>query len=121
VLKDGTNLSTLNAKPGQTFIMMGIPSVDAAIITTPKEKVKFMEDMTNAEAAKLEGATLVGLQSPGVDPEDEGDVTLNEASEKGHEKTVHQLLKEGADVNAKNGYDETPLFSVRPVADTRRW
>jgi ubiquitin carboxyl-terminal hydrolase 14 len=57
VLKDGTNLSTLNAKPRQTFITMGTPSVDAAIITTPKEKVKFMEDMTNAEAAKLEGAS----------------------------------------------------------------
>jgi hypothetical protein len=45
----------------------------------------------------------VGLQSLGVDPEDEGDVRLNEASEKGHEKTVHRLLKDGADVNAKVG------------------
>lgn len=57
--------------------MMGTPSVDAAIITTPKEKVKFMEDMTNAEAAKLEGATPVGPQSLGVDP---GDVRLNEGT-----------------------------------------
>ena len=35
---------------------------------------------------------------------------LHEASENGDEKTVHRLLKDGADVNAKGGYDETPLF-----------
>jgi ubiquitin carboxyl-terminal hydrolase 14 len=58
-------LSTLNAKPGQTFMMMGTPSVDAAVITAPKEKIKFMEDMTDAEAAKLEGATPAGLQNLG--------------------------------------------------------
>ena len=64
-LKDDTDLSTLNAKPGQTFMMMGTPSVDAAVITAPKEKIKFMEDMTDAEAAKLEGATPAGLQNLG--------------------------------------------------------
>jgi hypothetical protein len=36
VLKDDTDLSTLNAKPGQAFTMMG-PSVDAAVITAPKD------------------------------------------------------------------------------------
>ena len=35
---------------------------------------------------------------------------LHEASENGDEKTVHRLLKDGADVNAKGWYDETPLF-----------
>jgi ubiquitin carboxyl-terminal hydrolase 14 len=64
-LKDDTDLSALNAQPGQTFMMMGTPSVDAAVITAPKEKIKFMEDMTDAEAAKLEGATPAGLQNLG--------------------------------------------------------
>ena len=64
-LKDDTDLSTLNTKPGQTFMMMGTPSVDAAVITAPKEKIKFMEDMTDAEVAKLEGATPAGLQNLG--------------------------------------------------------
>ena len=64
-LKDDTELSTLNAKPGQTFMMMGTASVDAAVITAPKEKIKFMEDMTDAEAAKLEGAIPAGLQNLG--------------------------------------------------------
>ena len=64
-LKDDTDLSTLNAKSGQTFMMMGTPSVDAALITAPKEKTKFMEDLTDAEAAKLEGATPAGLQNLG--------------------------------------------------------
>ena len=64
-LKDDTELSTLNAKPGQTFMMMGTASVDAAVITAPKEKVKFMEDMTDAEVAKLEGAIPAGLQNLG--------------------------------------------------------
>jgi hypothetical protein len=36
--------------------MMGTPSVDAAIITTPKEKVKFMEDMTNTEMGGSDNA-----------------------------------------------------------------
>jgi hypothetical protein len=35
---------------------------------------------------------------------------LHEAFQKGDEKTVHRLLKDGADVNAKGWYDETPLF-----------
>ena len=64
-LKDDTELSTLNAKPGQTFMMMGTASVDAAVITAPKEKVKFMEDMTDVEVAKLEGAIPAGLQNLG--------------------------------------------------------
>ena len=65
-LKDDTELSTLRAKPGQTFMMMGTPSVDNANnIERPKEKTKFVEDMTEAEAAKIEGATPAGLQNLG--------------------------------------------------------
>jgi ubiquitin carboxyl-terminal hydrolase 14 len=66
-LKDETELSTLKAKPGQTFMMMGTPSgaEGSAILARPKESVKFVEDMTEAEAARAEGATPAGLQNLG--------------------------------------------------------
>ncbi|KAL5366018.1 hypothetical protein BJX96DRAFT_180348 [Aspergillus floccosus] len=66
-LKDDTPLSSLNAKPGQTFMMMGTPSggQGAGDLGRPKEVVKFLEDMTEAEAARAEGATPAGLQNLG--------------------------------------------------------
>ena len=66
-LKDDTNLSTLKAKPGQTFMMMGTPGSGDALnlINAPKERPKFAEDMTEAELAKQEGATPAGLQNLG--------------------------------------------------------
>jgi ubiquitin carboxyl-terminal hydrolase 14 len=66
-LKDETELSTLKAKPGQTFMMMGTPasSEGAADVARPKEQIKFMEDMTEAEAARAEGAIPAGLQNLG--------------------------------------------------------
>lgn len=66
-LKDDTDLSTLGAKPGQTFMMMGTPSGGdgEGVFERPKEKVKFVEDMTEAEAAKAEGATPAGLVNLG--------------------------------------------------------
>lgn len=65
-LKDETDLSTLGAKPGQTFMMMGTPSAGGSgALERPKEKMRFMEDMTEAEAAKQEGATPAGLQNLG--------------------------------------------------------
>lgn len=66
-LKDDTELSTLNVKPGQTFIMMGTPSSGeaAAVLGKPKEATKFLEDMTEAEAARADGATPAGLQNLG--------------------------------------------------------
>ncbi|KAL8661987.1 MAG: hypothetical protein Q9202_005113 [Teloschistes flavicans] len=64
-LKDDTELSTLGAKPGQTFMMMGSASVGSANLERPKEQMKFMEDMTEAEAAKAEGAMPAGLQNLG--------------------------------------------------------
>ena len=65
-LKDDTELSKLGAKPGQTFMMMGTPSESGLMtLEPPKEKTKFMEDMTEAEAAKAEGATPAGLQNLG--------------------------------------------------------
>jgi ubiquitin carboxyl-terminal hydrolase 14 len=66
-LKDDTELSTLNVKPGQTFIMMGTPSSGGAgaVLGRPKEATKFLEDMTEAEAARAEGATPAGLENLG--------------------------------------------------------
>lgn len=66
-LKDETPLSSLNAKPGQTYMMMGTPSGDqtAGGLERPKEALKFLEDMTEAEAARAEGATPSGLQNLG--------------------------------------------------------
>ena len=65
-LKDDTDLSTLKAKAGQTFMMMGTPSGDGVdLLNRPKEQIKFMEDMTEAEAARQEGATPAGLENLG--------------------------------------------------------
>lgn len=65
-LKDETELSRLGAKPGQTFMMMGTPAESGGMdLERPKEKMKFMEDMTEAEAAKAAGATPAGLQNLG--------------------------------------------------------
>jgi ubiquitin carboxyl-terminal hydrolase 14 len=65
-LKDDTDLSTLKAKPGQVFMMMGTPSGDSSnVVKRPIEAIKFMEDMTEAEAAQQEGATPAGLQNLG--------------------------------------------------------
>ena len=64
-LKDDTDLSKMSAKPGQVFIMMGTPSNAANVVVAPMEKTKFAEDMTEAEAARQEGATPAGLQNLG--------------------------------------------------------
>lgn len=65
-LKDETPLSSLNAKPGQTFMMMGTPSAGSTIdLGRPKEEVKFLEDMSAAEVAKSDGAIPCGLQNLG--------------------------------------------------------
>lgn len=64
-LKDDTDLSKLGIKPGHTFMMMGTPSEGAQNIERPKEKIKFLEDMTEAEAAQSEGAIPAGLQNLG--------------------------------------------------------
>ncbi|KAL3472340.1 hypothetical protein BJX99DRAFT_235763 [Aspergillus californicus] len=66
-LKDDTILSSLNAKAGQTFMMMGTPSGGQGTgdLVRPKEAVKFLEDMTEAEAARAQGAFPAGLQNLG--------------------------------------------------------
>lgn len=62
-LKDETELSKLGLKPGQTLMMMGTPSGKA--VEKPTETVKFIEDMTEAEAAQSLGAIPAGLQNLG--------------------------------------------------------
>ncbi|KAJ5632636.1 Ubiquitin carboxyl-terminal hydrolase 7 [Penicillium lividum] len=53
------------AKPGQTIMMMGTPSGGQDALSKPKEAVKFLEDMTEAEVAQQAGATPAGLQNLG--------------------------------------------------------
>jgi ubiquitin carboxyl-terminal hydrolase 14 len=64
-LKDDTDLSTLKVKAGHQFMMMGTPSGAGGVIEKPKEKVKFLEDMTEAEIAQTDGAIPAGLQNLG--------------------------------------------------------
>jgi ubiquitin carboxyl-terminal hydrolase 14 len=64
-LKDDTDLSKLDARPGQTFMMMGTPGTDGSKVIRPKEKIRFVEDMTEAEQAMQEGAMPAGLQNLG--------------------------------------------------------
>lgn len=62
-LKDDTDLSTLNLKPGHNFMMMGTPAGKA--VQAPKEKTKFVEDMTDAQLAAAAGSIPSGLQNLG--------------------------------------------------------
>lgn len=64
-LKDDTDLSTLGAKPNQIFTLIGTASGQSAAVVAPVEKAKFLEDLTEAEAARMEGATPAGLQNLG--------------------------------------------------------
>ncbi|KAF1808776.1 cysteine proteinase [Eremomyces bilateralis CBS 781.70] len=64
-MKDDTDLGKLGVKPGHAFMMMGTPAAGSAALERPKEKIKFLEDMTEAEAAQSEGAIPAGLQNLG--------------------------------------------------------
>jgi ubiquitin carboxyl-terminal hydrolase 14 len=64
-LKDDTDMAKLGLKPNQVLMMMGTPSGAGNAIEKPKEPMKFLEDMDEAEAAQLEGATPAGLQNLG--------------------------------------------------------
>jgi ubiquitin carboxyl-terminal hydrolase 14 len=64
-LKDNTDLSKIGAKPGGTFTLIGSASGEGSAVVAPTEKPKFLEDLTEAEAAKMEGATPAGLQNLG--------------------------------------------------------
>ncbi|KAH6887941.1 ubiquitin carboxyl-terminal hydrolase 14 [Thelonectria olida] len=62
-LKDNADMSQLGIKPNQSIMMMGTPSGNA--LSRPKEQVKFVEDMTEAEQAQQVGATPAGLVNLG--------------------------------------------------------
>ncbi|KAL2269385.1 hypothetical protein VTJ83DRAFT_1569 [Remersonia thermophila] len=64
-LKDDTDMSKLGLKPGQVIMMMGTPGDSGATIQRPTEKIKFLEDMTEAEVAQQAGATPSGLVNLG--------------------------------------------------------
>ena len=65
-LKDDTDMSKLGLKPNQTLMMLGTPSGDTwRVVERPKEQIKFIEDMTEAEVAQSDGATPAGLSNLG--------------------------------------------------------
>ncbi|KAI9709950.1 MAG: deubiquitinating enzyme [Bogoriella megaspora] len=64
-LKDDTDLGKLGLKPKGLLMMMGTASGSGGAVQAPKEKIKFLEDMTEAEQAQQEGATPAGLQNLG--------------------------------------------------------
>ena len=64
-LKDDTDMGTLGLKAGQAIMMMGTPGDGGGAIVRPTEKTKFVEDMTEAEAAQQVGATPAGLVNLG--------------------------------------------------------
>lgn len=64
-LKDDADMGKLGLKPGQQIMMMGTPSAGGDAILRPKEKIKFVEDMTDAEVAQQEGAVPAGLTNLG--------------------------------------------------------
>ncbi|KAK3311491.1 uncharacterized protein B0T15DRAFT_490099 [Chaetomium strumarium] len=64
-LKDDTDMSKLGLKPGQVIMMMGTPGDGGDAVVRPTEKIKFLEDMTEAEAAQQAGATPAGLVNLG--------------------------------------------------------
>ena len=64
-VKDEVQMSALKLKPGQTIMMMGTASGDSAEIKKPEKMIKFVEDMTEAEAARQVGAIPAGLVNMG--------------------------------------------------------
>ena len=64
VVKDDTPLSSLGLKENMVITLLGAPSTEN-MVEIPKEKMKFAEDMTEAELAQQEGAIPAGLQNLG--------------------------------------------------------
>ncbi|KAF7563883.1 hypothetical protein G7046_g267 [Stylonectria norvegica] len=64
-LKDSAEMSKLGLKQGQTIMMMGTPSTSGVDVVRPKEAIRFVEDMTEAEKAQQIDATPAGLVNLG--------------------------------------------------------
>lgn len=64
-LKDDADMGKLGLKPGQSIMMMGTASAGGSDLARPKEKIKFVEDMTEAEQAQQVGAQPPGLTNLG--------------------------------------------------------
>ena len=64
-LKDDADMGKLGLKAGQPIMMMGTPGSGASQLVRPKDQVKFVEDMTEAEQAQQVGATPAGLVNLG--------------------------------------------------------
>ncbi|PNY29535.1 Ubiquitin carboxyl-terminal hydrolase 6, partial [Tolypocladium capitatum] len=64
-LKDDTDMAKLGLKAGQIIMMMGTPGSGGSDLVRPKEMIKFVEDMTEAERAQQVGATPAGLVNLG--------------------------------------------------------
>ena len=63
-LKDDMDLGKLAVKPNHVFMMMGTPS-GTGVLSRPKEVIRFVEDMTEAEQAQTDGAIPSGLMNLG--------------------------------------------------------
>lgn len=63
-LKDDAKIADLGLKNGQQLMMLGTAS-DEGTFVRPAEKIKFVEDMTEAEAAQQVDATPAGLTNLG--------------------------------------------------------
>ncbi|KUI57032.1 Ubiquitin carboxyl-terminal hydrolase 6 [Cytospora mali] len=64
-LKNDADMGKLGLKSGQQIMMLGTPSAGGGDLLRPKDKVKFVEDMTEAEIAQQEGAIPSGLTNLG--------------------------------------------------------
>ncbi|KAM3505684.1 hypothetical protein MY11210_007874 [Beauveria gryllotalpidicola] len=64
-LKDDADMSKLGLKANQVLMVMGMPSGGTGELVRPKEQIKFVEDMTEAEQAQQVGATPAGLMNLG--------------------------------------------------------
>lgn len=64
-VKDDTVLSSLKLKPGQTIMLLGSPSGGQSELKKPDTQIKFVEDMTEAEAAQQIDAIPAGLTNLG--------------------------------------------------------
>lgn len=64
-IRDDTDMGKLALKPNSVLMMIGTPSAGGAELARPKEKIKFAEDMTEADLARQEGAIPSGLTNLG--------------------------------------------------------